>query len=126
MRAIRKFARQVAERFRPASIILFGSCASGASRQDSDVDILVVLPCRDRIAKAVDIRWEFPTPFPMDLIVRTPRQLAEGIRGGDAFLKDIISSGKVLYEATDSSLRQESGRRLRAGSGDSSRRQQAI
>ena len=42
MSVIRRFARQVAERFRPDRIILFGSYAYGEPNADSDVDILVV------------------------------------------------------------------------------------
>src|SRR6266851_8677704 len=76
MREIRRFARQFAERFKPEKIILFGSYAYGTPHEDSDVDILVVMPCRNRINHAVEIRWQFPVPFSMDLIVRTPRQMA--------------------------------------------------
>src|SRR5262245_5321710 len=39
---IRRFARQVAERFRPDKVILFGSYAYGTPHADSDVDILVI------------------------------------------------------------------------------------
>lgn len=41
MRVIRRFARQVVERFHPDRIILFGSHAYGTPHVDSDVDILV-------------------------------------------------------------------------------------
>jgi len=126
MRAIREFARQVADRFHPAKIILFGSCASGTLREDSDVDILVVLPCRDRIAKAVQIRWEFPTLFPLDLIVRTPHQMAEGLGQGDSFLREVVSSGKVLYDASNGAVGEESGSRLRPRPRNRARRQQVI
>jgi hypothetical protein len=40
MHVIRRFARQVAERFEPEKIILFGSYAYGRPHADSDVDIL--------------------------------------------------------------------------------------
>ena len=46
LRVIRRFARQVAERFRPEKIILFGSYACGTPHADSDVDILVVMPAQ--------------------------------------------------------------------------------
>jgi predicted nucleotidyltransferase len=48
MRVIRRFARQVAERFQPDKIILFGSYAYGTPHEDSDVDILVVMPARNQ------------------------------------------------------------------------------
>jgi predicted nucleotidyltransferase len=88
----------VAERFEPEKIILFGSYAYGTPHEDSDVDILVVMPCRSRIGQAVKIRWEFPVPFPMDLIVRTPMQLAERLKLGDSFMTEIVTQGMVLYE----------------------------
>src|SRR5438876_2146563 len=76
MRVICRFARQVAERFRPEKIILFGSYAYGTPHADSDVDILVVMPCRNQHDQAVKIRLAVPRPFAMDLIVRTPKNLA--------------------------------------------------
>src|SRR5882757_11030548 len=75
MRVIRRFARQVAERFQPDKIILFGSHAYGTPNADSDVDILVIMPARNQGSKAGRIRWEVPAPFPMDLIVRTPENM---------------------------------------------------
>jgi hypothetical protein len=50
MRLIRRFAREVAERFHPEKIILFGSHAYGTPHEDSDVDILVVMPTRTELA----------------------------------------------------------------------------
>src|ERR1700687_5527339 len=70
MRAIRRFARQVAERFHPEKIILFGSYAYGTPHADSDVDILVIMPARNQLDQAFKIRLGIPAPFPMDLIVR--------------------------------------------------------
>src|SRR5258706_16379839 len=47
MRVIRVYARQIAKRFQPDRIILFGSYACGTPHEDSDVDLLVVMPCRN-------------------------------------------------------------------------------
>ena len=44
--AILEFARKIAERFRPQRIILFGSYAYGTPTEDSDVDLMVVMPHR--------------------------------------------------------------------------------
>src|SRR6266568_7646429 len=44
MRVIRRFARQVAERFQPDTIVLFGSHAYGTPHADSEVDRLVIMP----------------------------------------------------------------------------------
>src|SRR5437763_10745694 len=122
MRVIRQFARAVAERFRPDKIILFGSYAYGTPHADSDVDILVVMPCRNQGSRAGRIRWEVPAPFPMDLIVRTPETLRWRLQEGDSFLREIVSRGKVLYEKTDPGVGEKSGGRLPRRGKDRARR----
>src|SRR5437870_13892336 len=76
MRVIRRYARAIAEEFQPDRIILFGSYAYGTPHEDSDVDLLVVMPARDQHAQAVRIRWRLAAPFPVDLLVRTPKEMA--------------------------------------------------
>jgi len=104
MRVIRRFARQVGEHFRPEKIILFGSYAYGVPHADSDVDILVVMPARQQHTQAVRIRWAIPAPFPMDLIVRTPKNLQWRLEDGESFHTEIVSKGKVLYEKNGAGL----------------------
>src|ERR1700730_14818180 len=75
MRVIRRFARPVAEKLHPEKIILFGSHAYGTPHEDSDVHILIVMPARNQLDYACKIRLAVPAPFPMDLIVRTPKNM---------------------------------------------------
>ena len=112
MRVIRKFARQVGERFQPDKIILFGSHAYGVPHADSDVDILVVMPARSQHAQAVRIRWEVPAPFPLGLIVRTPKNLQWRLEEGESFHTEIVTKGKVLYEKSHSGMGAKSRGRL--------------
>ena len=109
---IRRFARQVAERFRPDKIILFGSYADGTPHADSDVDILVVMPARNQLDQAVRICLGVERTFPLDLIVRTPKNLQWRLQEGDWFLREIVSRGKLLYEKTDASVGAEGRSRL--------------
>src|SRR5439155_20543948 len=76
MRVIRRYARAIAEEFHPDRIILFGSYAYGTPHEDSDVDLLVIMPARDQHAQAVRIRWGLAAPLPVDLLVRTPKEIA--------------------------------------------------
>ena len=78
VRVIRRFARQVVEQFQPDKIILFGSHAYGQPHADSDVDILVVMPARNQLDQAAKIHLATLPPFPVHLLVRTPRNLAGG------------------------------------------------
>jgi uncharacterized protein len=107
MSAIRRYARQIAERFQPDKIILFGSYAYGTPHEDSDVDLLVVMPARNQHDQAVRIRWRLAAPFPMDLIVRTPQQMTWRLEEGESFTTTIVTKGKVLYEKSDKGVGQE-------------------
>jgi predicted nucleotidyltransferase len=98
MPAIRRYARQIAERFKPDKIILFGSFAYGEPNEHSDVDLLVVMKCSNETSQAVRIRTVFEAPFPLDLIVRTPKRLQRRIKEGNWFLRDVTEKGTVLYE----------------------------
>jgi predicted nucleotidyltransferase len=112
MRVIRRFARQVAERFQPDKIILFGSHAYGRPHADSDVDILVIMPCRNQLDQAVKISLAIDPPFPLDIIVRTPHKLALRLKQGDWFLREVVSQGKVLYATADCGMGGQGGKRL--------------
>lgn len=96
-------SERIAREFHPERIILFGSYAHGTPSKDSDVDLLVILPFEGKAAsKAVEIRLGVRPTFPVDLLVRTPQKVRERIDMGDDFMREIITRGKVLYEADDS------------------------
>jgi predicted nucleotidyltransferase len=100
MDQIEAVGRQIAERFSPERVILFGSYADGAPTQDSDVDLLVVMPTKGSSAdQSVEIRLAVHSPFPMDVLVRTPEKVRERLEVGDPFMRRIMRRGKVLYEA---------------------------
>ena len=104
----RKLAQEIAERFRPEKIILFGSYAYGTPHADSDVDLLVIMPARNMIDQSVRIRMALPPrSFPLDLIVRTPEFVRRGLEGEDWFLREIVGKGKVLHEAPDEGMDSE-------------------
>ena len=103
LREIRDYSRKIAAKFDPERIILFGSYAYGKPTADSDVDLLVVLKFNGRpVDKAYEIRCTTESTFPLDLLVRSPSSLNRRIALGDAFLKELVERGKVLYERTRS------------------------
>ena len=110
--AIRRFAREVAEHFHPEKIVLFGSHAYGKPHADSDVDILVIMPCRNQLDQAFKIRCAVQAPFAMDLIVRKPKDLVWRLEEGDSFHTEILAKGKVLYEKGKPGVGRQSRRRL--------------
>jgi predicted nucleotidyltransferase len=117
MRVIRRYARAIAERFRPGKIILFDSHAYGTPHEGSDVDLLVIMPAWSKHRKAVQIRSAFAPPFPLDLIVRTPEEMHWRLAEGDTFHTEITSKGKVLYEAGDARVDKKGRGRFRRRAG---------
>jgi len=97
---IRSYCDTVAREFRPRKIVLFGSYAYGDPTPDSDVDLLVVLPFRGNdVAKAIEIRSSFDTPFPLDLLVRKPAFIASRLKERDMFIEWVMTQGRVMYES---------------------------
>ena len=97
---VQNYCNDVAREFRPEKIILFGSYAYGQPTADSDVDLLVILPFRGNdVAKAIQIRSRFDTPFPMDLLVRKPEFIASRLHERDMFVEEVMTRGRVMYES---------------------------
>jgi predicted nucleotidyltransferase len=103
MRAIRSLARQIAQRYNPEQIILFGSYAYGKPSPFSDVDLLVVMETpKGELETSLEIANSLPPrKFRVDVVVRSREVLEKRKKLGDWFLIDIIEKGKVLYERTD-------------------------
>jgi uncharacterized protein len=99
--AIRKLAQEIAEKFQPNKIMLFGSYAYGEPDEGSDVDIFVVMPAKNERTQRTRIRNAVDYHFPLDLIVRTPETLQWRLEEGDWFFMEIMERGKVLYEKND-------------------------
>jgi predicted nucleotidyltransferase len=108
---IEQITRTIVERFQPRRIVLFGSRARGDHQPDSDLDLFVEMETpRALPERATAIRMVFGLhPWPMDLIVYTPEEVAR-LRGRTGtFLATIESEGKVLYERPGDGLQSVDG-----------------
>ena len=89
----------IVREFSPLQVILFGSYAYGAPTEDSDVDLLVVMPIpkSEFRNKAVEIRQRIPYRFSMDLLVRSPEEIAYRVSYNDWFLREITEKGMLIH-----------------------------
>ncbi len=89
----------IVREFAPLQVILFGSYAYGTPTEDSDVDLLVVMPIpkSEFRNKAVEIRQRIPYRFSMDLLVRSPEEIAYRVSYNDWFLREITEKGELLH-----------------------------
>jgi predicted nucleotidyltransferase len=112
--SILRFVDSVVEKFHPDRVILFGSYAYGEPTNDSDVDLLLVMPYRGVWhAVATKVRLAVPRDFPMDLMVRSEAEMRRQIKQGDIVLNEIATKGIILHEASDARVGRQGRSRLR-------------
>ena len=97
---LEEIVRRIVTALHPEKIVLFGSYAYGRPLDDSDVDLLVILetPARPLDRYLAVSRLLRPRPFPLDILVKTPDEIRQGLQQGSAFVHEIITQGRVLYE----------------------------
>jgi predicted nucleotidyltransferase len=84
----------------PQKIILFGSQARGQAGRDSDYDLLVIEDSsQPRYRRAVSYRRALKDlGTSKDILVWTPREIAEWKNVPNAFITTALREGRVLYE----------------------------
>jgi predicted nucleotidyltransferase len=99
-KSLRPAIQKIVSELKPEKVILFGSYAYGTPNPHSDVDLLIVMKTK---ASLKDRSWAvsrllIPRPFPVDILVKTPKEVSEALAAGDFFIKEILTRGKVLYD----------------------------
>ena len=98
--ALAEIVRRIVAALQPERIILFGSHAMGRADAESDVDLLVVMPEEvSGVRVAADIVSRLRPTLPVELTVRSSRQIRERLALNDFFLKEVMATGKELYAA---------------------------
>jgi len=99
MARIQELSDEIARKFHPDKIILFGSYAYGNPTEDSDVDLLVVLPFEGRpLRTSLEILDRTDPDFAIDLLARRPDDMARRYAEGDPLVGEAVDRGRVLYE----------------------------
>ena len=73
---------------------------SGKVNKDSDLDLLIIINTKEKGIKRYAMVSELlePRKIPMDIIVKTPEELKHRTKLFDPFIRNILKTGKVLYE----------------------------
>ncbi len=92
---------RIVRKFHPVKIILFGSWARGSAREDSDLDLLVVLPKVEHKRKAAIevMRVLNGLPISKDVVITTPQEIKERGQVIGYILRPALEEGKVVYES---------------------------
>jgi len=93
----------IAREFDPEKIILFGSHAHGEPGRNSDIDLLVVMPFKGSPFRQAALILNHVVNkvgvLPMDLLVRTSKQVKQRLQLGYRFMRELMEHGLVMYEA---------------------------
>jgi uncharacterized protein len=97
---VQQVVQQIADRFRPQMVILFGSYAHGTPTADSDLDLLVVMsdppPWRQTSQMTADLRNRFPIPLQIHFMDTEAFEESKDVVGGLAY--PAYHWGRVLYD----------------------------
>lgn len=91
---------RLVQEFRPETIFLFGSHVWGNPHSDSDLDLLIIVPKSDLSpAKRASTAYRClrDIPYPLDILVKTRKEIERFIQVPASLEHQIISRGKCLY-----------------------------
>lgn len=97
---LREIVDRILDTEQPERIVLFGSRARGTERPNSDFDLLVIKKSKEpryrRSARMYTVLASLPVE--VEIMVYTPKEIAEWGAVPEAFVTTAIREGKVLYE----------------------------
>lgn len=98
---IKNIVNQLISLYKPEKVILFGSLANGEIKESTDIDIFIIkedIPefGADRI-RQLDSLIKYKVAA--DFIVYKSSEVNQRLQLGDPFIKNILTKGRVLYEA---------------------------
>ena len=97
---IQALADDIAAKFDVERIILFGSHAYGTPHEGSDVDLLIEMEYEgSSLQKSVEIGVAVDPPFPNDILIAKPGELARRYEQLNPIAREALDRGKVLYDA---------------------------
>jgi predicted nucleotidyltransferase len=97
---VEEITRRLVAEFAPERIILFGSHAWGHPDENSDLDLLVVVPESDqppprRAARAY--RCLRDVAVPLDILVKTREEVDRTGQVPGSLIHEVLKRGRVLY-----------------------------
>ena len=97
---IRKIGERIKKEYRAEKVILFGSYARGVPTQDSDVDLFIIAPTKERffqrMATVRRLIRDLRNGLPVAPIVLTAKELKKRQAADDPFIEEILETGIPL------------------------------
>lgn len=96
---LQRYVKLLQEIYQPERILLFGSLASGAVQEWSDIDLVIIKETDRRFLDRTREVMELLRPrVGIDVFVYTPQEFARLLNERVFVREEIEAKGKVLYE----------------------------
>ena len=89
--------KQLIEKFNPKEIILFGSVAKGIFRDDSDIDLCIIINTINKRELLTNMYVDIESNIPFDLVLYTIDEWNNCINDTSSFAYSIIKTGVKIY-----------------------------
>lgn len=100
MERIRLISERLKKEYKAEKVILFGSYAKGEQTEDSDVDLFIIAPTRekfyDRMASVLGLVRDLYGGLALSPIVLKPEEVAKRLKIKDQFVEEIVKEGIEL------------------------------
>ena len=94
---IDKITKQFIKLYSPEKLLLFGSQAKNTARQNSDIDLCVIIETPDKHKLLTDMYINIESDKPFDLLLYTPNEWENCSNDKLSFAYMINRDGIVLY-----------------------------
>ncbi|WP_246582856.1 nucleotidyltransferase domain-containing protein [Clostridium mobile] len=88
---------QIINRYKPYKIILFGSCATGCAKEDSDIDLCIILNYEDKQEALMDLLMNIEYDRDVDFILYRPGEWEKYKEDTTTFASLINRKGVTIY-----------------------------
>jgi len=97
---IKAISERLKKEYNAQEVILFGSYARGEATRDSDVDLFIIAPTKERfferMATVLRLTRDLYYKLALEPIVLTKEEVEQRLQRGDQFVKQIVEEGIYL------------------------------
>lgn len=97
---LKKISERLKKEYHAEQVILFGSYARGEETPDSDLDLLVIAPSRERLfermATVLETVHDLYDKLPLSPIVLQRDEIETRLKTGDQFVREMVERGIEL------------------------------
>lgn len=93
---VRRIQKQIEEFYQPQEIYVFGSCAKGVARKNSDIDLCVIMETENKHQAVREMFLKLDYERDLDLVVYTPQEWYKYKQDKTTFAHVIFRTGVKL------------------------------